>query len=61
MKVAKPKNAAPPKKMESCLRDRGEKIDGYEAGRGEDGWDEGEGEDEEDCEGKSDMALSGEF
>ena len=37
MKVARPKNAAPPKKMESCLRDRGEKIDGNEPGRVEDG------------------------
>lgn len=51
MKVASPKNAAPPKKMESCLRDRGAKIDGDETGRGEDCWDEVE----------SDMALSGEF
>lgn len=51
MKVAKPTNAAPPTKMESCLRDRAEKIDGSGSGRGEEGWDEA----------GSGMALSGEF
>lgn len=49
--MARPKNAAPPKKMESCLRDRGAKTDMDGLGRGEDGWDEVE----------SDMALSGDF
>lgn len=51
MMVARPKNAAPPKKMENCLRDRGPKIDWDESGGGADGWEEVE----------SDMALSGEF
>lgn len=51
IRVARPKKAAPPKKMESCLRDRGAKMERDGSGRGEDG----------EVEGESDMGSSGDF